>query len=334
MQAAFITQPGPAESIQVGELPTPSPGPGEVLVKVAVSAVNPIDTYIRGGAVKMNLPNPFIPGCDLAGVVEQVGPDAKRYRVGDRVWGSNQGLLGRQGTLAEYAAVHEDWLYPIPEGQSDEEAAAAALTGITAHLGLFLHSGGVGSGDTVFVNGGTGGVGSAVVQFAHASNAKVIATVGTDEKAELCRSFGADVVLNYKDAAFADKLTSAARELGGVSLYWETQREPNFDNIVPLMRRRGRIVLMAGREARPPFPVGPFYVNELRMAGFAMFNATPDEQRTAATQMNQWWEAKQWRPLIGARFPLTQAADAHALQEANTLNKQGTLTGKVVVTMS
>lgn len=332
MKAAFITQPGPPQSIQIGELPRPAPAKGEVLVKVHASAVNPIDTYIRAGVVKMNLPSPFIPGCDLAGVVEELGPDAKRFRVGERVWGSNQGLLGRQGTLAEYAAVHEDWLYPVPARQSDEEAAAGALTGITAHLGLFLH-GDLRAGQVVFVNGGTGGVGSAVVQFAHATDATVIATVGSPEKAELCRSLGADVVLNYKQPDFADNLKKAVEELGGLSLYWETQREPNFDAIVPLMRRRGRIILMAGRDARPQFPVGPFYVNELRMAGFAMFNASPDEQRTAAIQMNRWFESKQWRPLIGQRFPLSQAADAHALQEANTLQKQGTLTGKIVVTV-
>lgn len=330
MLAAYIHQPGPADTIQVGELPRPTPGQGEVLVNVHVSAVNPIDTYIRAGVVKMNLPLPFVPGCDLAGVVEEVGPGAKRFRIGDRVWGSNQGLLGRQGTLAQFAAVHEDWLYPTPAGQSDELAAAGALAGITAHLGLFLHSD-LQPGHLVFVNGGTGGVGSAVVQFAHAAGATVIATVGTAEKAALCKSLGADVVLNYKDADHADKLKSVVAERGGLSLYWETQREPNFDAIVPLMRRRGRIILMAGRGARPPFPVGPFYVNELRMAGFAMFNASPDEQRASAAQMNRWWESGQWMPQIGARFPLAEAAKAHALQEANTLQKQGTLTGKIVV---
>ncbi len=333
MQAAYITQPGPADSIQVGDLPRPTPGQGEVLVKVHASAVNPIDTYIRAGVVKMNLPLPFVPGCDLAGVVEAVGPGTNRFRVGDRVWGSNQGLLGRQGTLAEYAAVHEDWLYPTPDGQSDELAAAGALTGITAHLGLFLH-GDLQPGQLVFVNGGTGGVGSAVVQFAHAAGVKVIATVGDTAKDELCRSLGADVVLNYKAADHADKLKAVVAEMGGLSVYWETQREPNFDAIVPLMRRRGRIILMAGRDARPQFPVGPFYVNELRMAGFAMFNASPDEQRASATQMNRWWEEGKWRPQIGASFPLADAAKAHALQEANTLQKQGTLTGKIVVNIA
>ena len=107
MKAAYINQPGPPESIIIGDLPTPQPTGSQVLVKVAAAAVNPIDTYIRSGTIKMDIPLPFIVGCDLAGVVEGLGPEAKQFQVGDRVWGSNQGLLGRQGTFAEFAAVDE-----------------------------------------------------------------------------------------------------------------------------------------------------------------------------------------------------------------------------------
>src|SRR5262245_42440015 len=137
MKAAFLEAPGGPEVIRYGELPTPTPRGNEVLVKVAAAALNPIDTYVRAGAVAMNLPKPFVTGTDLAGAVTAVGPDAKRFQVGDRVWGSNQGLLGRQGTCAEFASVSEDYLYPTPAGVADVDAAAAALTGITAHLGLF-----------------------------------------------------------------------------------------------------------------------------------------------------------------------------------------------------
>ncbi len=105
MRAAYITETGPAETIQVGSLPDPVPRGKEVLVRVKAAAVNPIDTYVRGGLVAMELPRPFVVGCDLAGVVEAVGPEANRFQVGARVWGSNQGLLGRQGTFAELAVV-------------------------------------------------------------------------------------------------------------------------------------------------------------------------------------------------------------------------------------
>src|SRR5438132_14401651 len=137
MKAAYIETTGGPEVIRYGDLPQPVPKEGEALVRVGAVAVNPIDTYIRSGAVAMPLPKPFIIGCDLAGTVEAVGPGVKRFKPGDRVWGSNQGLLGRQGTFAEYACVLEDWLYPTPPNVGDAEAAAVAVTGITAHLGLF-----------------------------------------------------------------------------------------------------------------------------------------------------------------------------------------------------
>ena len=153
---------------------------------------------------------PYIPGCDLAGTVEAAGKDVKRFQIGDRVWGSNQGLFGRQGTLAEFAAVDEAWLYPTPPGMSDEQAAAGALTGITAHLGLFLH-GQLQSGEFVFVNGGSGGVGSMVIQFARRAGAKVIATAGSEEKRKLCKQLGADVVLDYRSPTLDDEIRSPPR---------------------------------------------------------------------------------------------------------------------------
>src|SRR5262245_62130172 len=114
MKAAFIEQVGPPDVIQYCELPQPTSTGSPVVVKVAAVAVNPIDTYIRNGSNYWELPKPFIIGCDLAGTVAAVGPDARRFKVGDRVWGSNQGLLGRQGTFAEFCAVDECWLYPTP----------------------------------------------------------------------------------------------------------------------------------------------------------------------------------------------------------------------------
>jgi NADPH2:quinone reductase len=262
-------------------------------------------------------------------VVERVGVKVSRFKAGDRVWGSNQGLLGRQGTFAEFAAVQEDWLYPIPQGVAEEQAAAVALVGITAHLGLFRCAG-LKSGETVFVNGGTGGVGSMVVQMAKAFGARVITTVGSSEKAALCQQWGADLVLNYK----LDDLSQRIKEFTankGVSVWYETQREPDFEKTVPLLSFRGRLIVMAGRQAKPVFPVGPFYVKDCSLFGFAMFNATPAEQQVCAADINRWLEQKQLVVPIGRRFTLDQAGQAHRLQEDNTLNKAGTLTGKILV---
>ncbi len=328
MKAAFIRQVGPPESIIYGDLPEPPVGETGVLVKVGAVDVNPVDTYIRAGTVTMPIPIPFIVGCDLAGVVEKVGPKARRFKPGDRVWGSNQGLLGRQGTSAEYAAVDEEWLYPLPSGVSDEHAAAVSLVGITAHLGL-VRDAKLRHGETIFINGGSGGVGSMVVQMARALGARVIATAGSDEKLALCRSLGADVAINYKTEDVAARVKEAIPT--GVNVYWETQREPDFLKAVDLLAPRGRIVLMAGREARPVFPVGPFYIKGCSMHGFAMFNATPDEQRAAADDINRWLVSGEIKAHLDRIMPLSEMAAAHRLQEENTIGNKGTLSGKIVL---
>jgi NADPH:quinone reductase len=330
MKAAYIKATGPAESIIYGDLPMPEPTGSQVLVRVESVAVNPIDTYLRAGAVKMELPMPFVVGCDLAGVVERCGPDVKRLKPGVRVWGSNQGLLGRQGTFAQFAAVEEHWLYPTPDGVTSEQAAATALVGITAHLGVVGRAQ-LTPGETLFVNGGSGGVGSTVVQMAKALGARVITTAGTPEKAAACRALGADLALNYKTADVDGEIRRFAP--GGVHVWWETLREPNFERSIPLLAPRGRMIVMAGREAKPVFPIGPFYTRDCSLFGFAMFNATPPEQELAARDINRWLSEGKLKPRIDRVLPLAQAAEAHRLQEDNTLRGAGTLAGKIVLTV-
>ncbi len=330
MKAAYINQTGPPEVIQVGQLPDPLPRPSEVLVRVIASAVNPIDTYIRSGAVAMELPTPFIPGCDFAGVVERVGTGVDRFAPGDRVWGSNQGLLGRQGTLAELAAVNQQWVYPTPDGVSDEAAAAGALVGITAHLGL-VRGTHVRPGETVIVNGGSGGLGQAVIQVAKALGALVVATAGSEEKLALCRSLGADAAVSYREEELASAAAAVLPQFKGADVWWETTREPDFDRIFACLADDSRVVVMAGRDARPEFPVGPFYVKGLSLVGFAMFKASPEAQRAAAEDINRYLASGAYRPRIDRVMPLDEAAAAHRLQEENTLRGAGTLAGKIVV---
>jgi NADPH2:quinone reductase len=328
MKAAFIQQPGPPENLVFDDLPDPSPAGAQVLVRVRAVSVNPIDTYIRSGAVAMPLPLPFIVGCDLAGVVEAIGPQVTRFRPGDRVWGSNQGLFGRQGTFAELAAVEECWLYPTPANVSDDSVAAGALVGITAHLGLVPHAR-LRAGETLFVSGGSGGVGSTVVQMGRALGARVITTAGSDEKAAICRQLGAAQIINYRTQDVAAEVKKAAPD--GVNVWWETRREPDFERTIPLLAKRGRFILMAGRESKPVFPVGPFYTRDCSLLGFAMFNATPDEQRASAEEINRWLADGQFKPRIDRVLPLSEAAAAHRLQEDNTLRQAGTLAGKIVL---
>ncbi len=328
MRAAFLHQTGSPDVIQFGDLPVPQPGPGQLLIRTRAVAVNPIDTYIRAGMIQLDLPRPFIVGCDFSGVVEAVGPEVRHFRSGDRVWGSNQGLLGRQGTFAEYIAVDERWAYPLPDGVSDRAAAAGALVGITAHLGL-VREAALQPGETLFVNGGSGGVGSTVIQLARALGARVFCSAGSPDKVRACLDLGAEAAFDYRTQNVAAELAKAVP--GGVNVWWETTREPDFDRAVGALAPRGRFILMAGREARPAFPVGPFYVKGCSLRGFVMFAATPEEQRAASVDLNRWLAAGRFHPRIDRVLPLSEAATAHRLQEESTLGKSGQLAGKLVL---
>jgi NADPH2:quinone reductase len=337
MKAAFIRQTGPADVIEVGSLPDPLPGPDEALVRVSACAVNPIDTAVRSGAVAMPLPVPFVVGCDLAGTVVAVGPRVATLAPGDRVWGSNQGLLGRQGTFAEQASVDARWLYKTPAGVDDVTAAAAALVGITAHLGL-VHRARLQPGETIFVNGGAGGVGGMVVQIAKRLGGRVIAAGSTAKKRATIAGLGADVVIERggADAAsgnLARRVRSHAPD--GVDIWWELAREPDLDAAIEGLAEGGRLVLMAGRAGRPPFPVGPFYVKGCSAHGFVMFKEPWQRQAAAAIDLNRWLAAGTVRPLIDRILPLESTADAHRLQEAGTAGLPGgsglAVVGKIVV---
>jgi NADPH2:quinone reductase len=170
-----------------------------------------------------------------------------------------------------------------------------------------------------------------VVQMAKAVGARGVTTVGSDDKAQLCRSWGADCVLNYKtEDVFAG--VRAFTEGKGVQVWYETQREPDYFRIVEQMAPRGRIVIMAGRTAQPLFPHGPFYVKGLALYGFAMFTMSAADQRRSAEDINRWLSEGKLKPPIGKTMRLAEAAAAHRLLEENTLQKAGTLLGKIVLT--
>ena len=328
MKAAYINQTGPPEIIIYGELPAPKPGPADCLIKVSAVDVNPIDTYIRSGAVRARLSFPYIIGRDLAGTIAEVGPEVKRFKPGDRVWASGQGMAESQGTFSEFAAIDESHLHPTPAGVSDEEVVAISLVGITAHLGLMCHAK-LQAGEVLFVNGGSGGVGSSVVQIAKILGARVITTAGNDEKVATCRRLGADLAINYKTQDVDAAIKAFAPE--GVNVWWEILREPNFDRTMALLAIRGRMIIMAGRDARPPFPVGPFYVKDCSLRGFAMFNASAQEQDAAANDLNRWLAEGKLKARIDRVLPLSRAAEAHRLQEESTVHKSGALAGKIVL---
>ena len=237
-------------------------------------------------------------------------------------------MLGRQGTSAELACVAADYLHAIPENVSAEDAAAVALVGITAHIGMVLRAK-VQAGETVLVNGGAGGVGSMVVQIGKALGARVIATAGSDDRAAKAKKLGADEVIQYNTEDVTARVQALAPD--GVNVLWETRREADFEWAVPLLAKRGRMVVMAGREARPVFPVGPFYVKDCKLHGFAMFNYSAAEQRQCGEDLNRWLAEGKLRANIDRTLPLAEAAVAHRLQEENTIHGAGTLAGKIIL---
>ena len=167
------------------------------------------------------------------------------------------------------------------------------------------------------------------MQMAKAVGAKVIATAGGAKKVELCKKLGADHVLDYTTGDLQQKVLELAPQ--GVNVFWETLREPDLDFVVATLAERGRMVVMAGRDARPAFPLGPFYVKGCSLHGFAMFKATAAEQQTCASDINHWLATGRLRAVIDRTLPLSQAAEAHRLQEAHTIGKQSSLTGKLVL---
>ncbi len=328
VKAAYINELGGPEKIIFGELPEPEPRHNEYLIKVGAVDVNPVDLYIRNGAVPAKMNFPYILGRDLAGTIIEAPSGAKRFKPGNRVWCVGQGWEGRQGTFSELAAVDESWLHPVPEGVSDEEIAAISLVGVTAHVGLVTKAKVTGD-DVLFVNGGTGGVGSSAVQMAKILGATVITTAGSDEKVAKARALGADHVINYKTQDVAEAVKNFAPR--GVSVWLETARQPDFDKIISLLSPHGRIIVMAGRDARPEFPVGPFYSKSCTLFGFIVLSATPQELRAAADDINHWMAAGKLKAQIDRVMPLAQTAQAHRLQEESTIGKSGALTGKLVL---
>jgi len=185
------------------------------------------------------------------------------------------------------------------------------------------------AGETIFVSGGTGGVGSSVVQMAKILGARIITTAGSDEKAARAKKLGAACAINYKTENVAEAVKKFAPD--GVNVWWETTRGPDFDKIVSLLPVNGRIVVMAGRDARPQFPVGPFYAKSCSLFGFAILNSTPEELRAAAEDINRWMAAGTLKAQIDRVLPLSSAAEAHRIQEESTVKNTGALAGKIVL---
>lgn len=315
MTAAYITELGSAEAIRVGPLPVPQPGPTDVLVRVEAVAVNPVDTFVRSGAYRTPTPFPFVLGRDLVGTVAAVGPGAVPYRLGQRVWCNSLGHGGRQGACAGYAVVPAERLYPLPPEADPVAAVAVFHPAATAYLGLFVHAR-LRPGETVFVGGGAGHVGTAVVTLAAEAGARVVASARPEDFGR-CRAAGAVAVFDYRDPALAERLRGAAPE--GVDVHWDTSGRHDLGRAVGLLARGGRIVLMAGLGTQPALPVGPLYTRDASLVGFAISNAATSDLVAAAGRINTLVAGSKLSPRAAESMPLSRTAEAHLRLEQGAL---------------
>ena len=245
MKAIRVQHTGGPEVMELAEVPTPQPKPGEALVKVSVAGVNSIDGQFRDG--RLRTPLPFIPGQEGAGVVIALGEHVKSVKVGDRVAWS-----GTLGTYAEFVVASADSLVPIPDAISDQQAAAAMMHGLTAHY-LVNDAHKLKAGETALVHAAAGGVGLLLVQMARAIGARVIGTASSDEKAKLAREAGANEVIVFTRQDFeaeVKRLTGGK----GVEVVYDGVGNATFEKNLNVMRLRGMLVLYGMSSG--PVPAG------------------------------------------------------------------------------
>ncbi|NKY50715.1 NADPH:quinone reductase [Nocardia vermiculata] len=313
MEAAYVRELGGPDTIRCGQLPVPVIGPTDVLVSVEAVTVNPVDTLVRSGAFPTPTPFPFVIGRDLVGTVAAVGAGVGGFAVGDQVWENSLGHGGRQGSFAQYATVPVDRLYRLPDGADPMQAVAVAHMAATAWLGLFRHAR-LEPGQTIYVGGGAGNIGDAVVRLAAAAGARVIAGAsgaGLDH----CRDAGATAVVDYHDPHAVEQIRGAAG--GGVDVYWDTSGHHDFDAAVSSTARGGRILLTAaGPRPRVPLPVDVAYTRDISLHGFVISNATIPDLAAAARTINQGLANGILVARIADVLPLARAAEAHRRMEA------------------
>src|SRR5215470_11074897 len=306
MKAIQVQKTGGPDVLTLVDVPAPQPKPNEALVKIAASGVNFIDVYFREGRYPAALP--FIDGQEAAGTVAEVGAEVKSLAVGDHVAYSNV-----MGTYAEYAAVPADRLVRVPAGITDQQAAAAMLQGMTAHYLLYTTYP-LKAGEIALVHAAAGGMGQLLVQLAKNIGARVIATVGSDEKAKLAREAGADEVIIYTRQDF-DVETKRLTNGKGVDVVYDGVGKTTFDKDFEVLRPRGYLVLFGGASG----PVPPFDPMKLTAKGSLVltrpslghFIATREELEQRASDVLGWIAEGKVKLRLAHTYKLEDAQQAH-----------------------
>ena len=310
VRAVVVTRAGGPDVLEVRELPTPEPGPGELLVEVGASGVNFIDVYQREG--RYPTPTPFVLGIECAGRVVAVGPEVDGVTVGDRVATASAG----RGSHASAAVIAAAQVVSVPDGVDLDVAAAAMLQGMTAHY-LTTSTYPLKPGDVALVHAAAGGVGQLLVQRVKSLGGHVVATVGTAAKAEIATAVGADAVIRYDEIDSPEALAHAVREAagGGVHVAYDGVGKSTFEASLASLRPRGMLVLYGAASGAVP----PFDLQRLNSAG-SLFVTRPTLGHHIATREELLWRASETlgavangslHIAIGGRYPLDRAADAY-----------------------
>lgn len=316
MQAAFYERLGPAADVlELGELPTPQPGPGEVRIRVAWSGINPSDVKSRRGLRSPLMPFPrVIPHSDGAGVIDAVGPGVDPARVGQAVWTWNAAWGRPFGTAAEFVCLPQAQAVSLPAGVSGEAAACLGIPALTA-LHAVLMDGGV-AGKTVLVAGGAGAVGHYAVQMAsRLGAARVMTTVSTDHKAALAREAGADEVILYRQ----EPLVERVRELTGgrgVDRIIELDVGANGAADLEMLRPGGELIVYGSSTPQMQVPFYPLIAKNLQIRCFMVYHLEPQDRDRAQQTLARLLERGNLTHAIAQVLPLSDIVAGHELVES------------------
>ena len=311
MKAVFVEQTGGVENLHYGDQPKPSPASGQALVKLVASGVNFIDIYFRRGVYPA--PLPIVLGSEGAGTVEAVGPDVKNVAPGDRV-----AYAMARGSYAEYAVVPSWQLVKIPASVDFETAAAAMLQGMTAHY-LTHSTYPLKPGDSCLIHAAAGGTGRLIVQMAKMLGARVIGTVGNEEKARQAKESGADEVVIYTKEDFTAKAK-------GVHVVYDSVGQSTFMKSLDCLRPRGMMVSF-GNASGPVADFAPLLLSQkgslfLTRPSLANYSATAEELDWRASDVLNWIGQGKLKLHIHKVYPLSEAAKAQRdLEGRNTTGK-------------
>lgn len=325
MKAIWYEEPGEAAAVlQYGDLEQPSPGPGEVLVRVHASGVNPSDTKFRSGWMGLKQPYPrTIPHNDGAGMIEVVGEGVPPSRVGERVWIYEAQRGSAWGTAADYVVVPAYKAVPLPESFDFAAGASLGVPAMTAHFSVF--SDGPVEDKTILVHGGAGAVGMYAIQLAKWGGARAIATVSNGEKAEIATHYGADLVLNYRQEDIVAKVRKFVSKRGCDRIV-DVALAANMAINAKLVARNG--VIATYESGNAPQVTIPFYdllYKNAALRTVLVYAMSEEAHAAAARDINQAIADGALQAKIAAHYPLSETAQAHDALDS------GQFIGKVVV---